>query len=264
MEKIFSYNVDIDKTAYMNWRTRQHKPIHDMMIIADGYMKAAIMLAQDCLQDNGDKKADIVVFPMLFSANHAIELYLKSINGSLNMLLNMKESFCGGHDIRQIWNTVKKRMIGFETDKEQRKQFKKMTKELDDYISELYDNRSSESYKTRIYKKIITLKEGEKMNIFYSNLYLNIEKEGQKIKLKILEQNIEIDKKNEISKKGRKQLEEWFSMSYVFTYDLSRQGYNEMIQKLDEHSNNRKDALNKCYNQIRTNYFKKHKNCYCS
>ena len=36
------------------------------------------MLAQDCLQDNGDKKADIVVFPMLFSANHAIELYLKS------------------------------------------------------------------------------------------------------------------------------------------------------------------------------------------
>lgn len=92
----------------------------------------------------------------------------------------------------------------------------------------------------------------------------HIEKEGQKIKLKILEQNIEIDKKNEISKKGRKQLEEWFSMPYVFTYDLSRQGYNEMIQKLDEHSNNRKDALNKCYNQIRTNYFKKHKNCYCS
>lgn len=49
MEKIFSYNADIDKTAYMNWRTRQHQPIHDMMIIADGYMKAAIMLAQDCL-----------------------------------------------------------------------------------------------------------------------------------------------------------------------------------------------------------------------
>ena len=65
MEKIFSYNVDIDKTAYMNWRTRPHQPIHDMMIIADGYMKAAIMLAQDCLQDNMDKKADIVVFPIL-------------------------------------------------------------------------------------------------------------------------------------------------------------------------------------------------------
>ena len=81
MEKIFSYNVDIDKTAYMNWRTRQHQPIHDMIIIADGYMKAAIMLAQDCLQDNMDKKADIVVFPMLFSANHRSlpEIYSKQL-----------------------------------------------------------------------------------------------------------------------------------------------------------------------------------------
>lgn len=104
----------------------------------------------------------------------------------------------------------------------------------------------------------------ESKNIINDRPMVAKKKEGQKIKLKILEQNIEIDKKNEISKKGRKQLEEWFSMSYVFTYDLSRQGYNEMIQKLDEHSNNRKDALNKCYNQIRTNYFKKHKNCYCS
>lgn len=35
--------------------------------------------------------------------------------------------------------TVKKRMISFESDKDQRKQFKEMTKELDDYILELYD-----------------------------------------------------------------------------------------------------------------------------
>lgn len=139
MEQLFSYNADIEKTAYMNWRTRQHQPIHDMIIIADGYMKSAIMLAEDCLQDNKDKKADIVVFPMLFAANHAIELYLKAINWSLNMLLEEKESFCGGHDIRQIWNTVKKRMTSFETEKDRRKQFKEMTKELEAYITELYD-----------------------------------------------------------------------------------------------------------------------------
>ena len=74
MEKIFSYNVDIDKTAYMNWRTRPHQPIHDMMIIADGYMKAAIMLAQDCLQDNMDKKADIVVFPILVLCQEKVQI----------------------------------------------------------------------------------------------------------------------------------------------------------------------------------------------
>lgn len=76
---------------------------------------------------------------MLFAANHAIELYLKAINWSLNMLLEEKESFCGGHDIRQIWNTVKKRMTRFETEKGRRKQFKEMTKELEAYIAELYD-----------------------------------------------------------------------------------------------------------------------------
>lgn len=40
---------------------------------------------------------------------------------------------------RQIWNIVKKRMISFETNKDQRKQFREMTKYLDDYILELYD-----------------------------------------------------------------------------------------------------------------------------
>lgn len=106
MEKIFSYNVDIDKTAYMNWRTRPHQPIHDMMIIADGYMKAAIMLAQDCLQDNMDKKADIVVFPILFSANHAIELYLKSmISASYpEMLLHMRTDYKSSRrQIYRLW-----------------------------------------------------------------------------------------------------------------------------------------------------------------
>ena len=104
MGKIFEYNKDIDKTAYMNWRTKQNQPIHDMIILADGYIKAAIMLGEDCLENNADKMADIIVFPMLFSADHGIELYLKSINWSLNMLLDKNETYCGGHDIRQIWN----------------------------------------------------------------------------------------------------------------------------------------------------------------
>lgn len=49
MGRIFEYNKDIDKTAYMNWRTKQDQPIHDMIMLADGYIKAAIMLGEDCL-----------------------------------------------------------------------------------------------------------------------------------------------------------------------------------------------------------------------
>ena len=144
MGKIFKDNASIERTAYMNWRTRQDQPIYDMLIIADGYMKAAIMLGKNCLEDNRDKRADIVVFPMLFSANHAIELYLKAINWSLNILLNKNEIFCGGHDIRQIWNIVKKRISEFEIDKNKRKQFKDKTKKLEDYISELYEKIDKE------------------------------------------------------------------------------------------------------------------------
>lgn len=144
MGKIFEYNKDIDKTAYMNWRTKQNQPIHDMIILADGYIKAAIMLGEDCLENNADKMADIIVFPMLFSANHGIELYLKSINWSLNMLLDKNETYCRSHDIRQIWNNVKKRMTEYEKNKNNRTQFKEMTRELDDYISELYEKIDTE------------------------------------------------------------------------------------------------------------------------
>lgn len=38
MGKIFEYNKDIDKTAYKNWRTKQDQPIHDMIILVDGYI----------------------------------------------------------------------------------------------------------------------------------------------------------------------------------------------------------------------------------
>ena len=38
MKEIFSYNVDVNKTAYMNWRTKYHEQIHNMIVIADGFI----------------------------------------------------------------------------------------------------------------------------------------------------------------------------------------------------------------------------------
>jgi hypothetical protein len=148
MKDIFSYNVDIEKTAYINWRTHHHQPMHDMVVIADGYMKSALILAHDCLEDNSDMKADIVIFPILFSINHAIELYLKEINWALNILLEKNERYTGGHDIMQIWNTVKKRSDEYEgTDKERKKQFKTMTQKLKKYLQELQQKLESDTAK---------------------------------------------------------------------------------------------------------------------
>ena len=62
MKDVFSYNSDIDKTAFLNWRTKKREPIHNMNVIADGYMQAALELAKTCLADSFHKKADAIIF----------------------------------------------------------------------------------------------------------------------------------------------------------------------------------------------------------
>jgi len=39
MKDIFSYNVDINKTPYMNWRTDKHDYIKNIITVADGFME---------------------------------------------------------------------------------------------------------------------------------------------------------------------------------------------------------------------------------
>lgn len=134
---IFQGNPDINKTAYMNWRTDKHDQVANFITLADGYAEGSLLLIGECLEDNTDKKADSVIFPILFSVNQAIELYLKAIEWSLNILGGRDAKFTGGHDIRQIWQTVKGKVNGYEKN-ERRDQFKALTDKLDDYINELY------------------------------------------------------------------------------------------------------------------------------
>ena len=56
MKKIFDYNVNINKTAYMNWRTDSTSPIMNMNIIASAYFDSALTLLNSCLEANYDKK----------------------------------------------------------------------------------------------------------------------------------------------------------------------------------------------------------------
>ena len=140
MKEVFTYNRDIDKTAYLNWRTENHEPIHNMNVIADGYMQSSLILAKRCLEDNTDKKADILIYPMLFSVNQAIELYVKSICWSVNILLGYKSSYKENHDIRGIWLTAKQKIseLGFNISGSNEVVFKDMIKVLDSYLDELY------------------------------------------------------------------------------------------------------------------------------
>lgn len=137
MKKIFTYNKDIAKTAYVNWRTDQNDHIWNMIAMADGFLSSAIELSKVCLENNHDKKADMLIFPILTNANHGIELYLKSMIWTLNTLLNADQKIEGKHNIQQIFQTLQAKL---KTYKGQRflNDFNDQNKDLGDYIDELF------------------------------------------------------------------------------------------------------------------------------
>lgn len=89
---INTYNEDIDKNAYLNWRLNYHDPLQNMIAMADGYITSIKVNVEACLKNPYEKQADILIFPMLFSLNHGIELYLKATCWALNILLGYKEA----------------------------------------------------------------------------------------------------------------------------------------------------------------------------
>lgn len=138
-EVIFNtYNDDIEKNAYINWRLNNHEPIQNMIVMGDGYLTNVIETAKLCLSDNQDKKADILIFPMLFSLNHDIELYLKASCWSLNILLGYKGKYKEDHDIRNAWFTIKAKIkeYGFDETRPE-ESFNEISKRLENYLNEL-------------------------------------------------------------------------------------------------------------------------------
>ncbi|MEX3913727.1 hypothetical protein AB4672_18265 [Bacillus paralicheniformis] len=95
------------------------------------------MLAEDVLNENFNKKADIIIFPILFNTNHGIELYLKAITWSLNILMKSEYKIEGNHDIKQILSTVKSKVCKFEKEKKKKQQFLRLIENLNAYVNEL-------------------------------------------------------------------------------------------------------------------------------
>lgn len=137
MKKIFTYNKDIAKTAYVNWRTDQNDHIWNMIAMADGFLSSAIELSKVCIDDNHDKKADMLIFPTLTNANHGIELYLKSMVWILNILLGADQKIEGKHNIQQIYQTLQAKLKTYKGQKFLN-DFKDQNKDLEDYIGELF------------------------------------------------------------------------------------------------------------------------------
>jgi len=137
-QRIFSNNEDINKIAFLNWRTSMHEDIGNMLALAEGFLDSAIQLAKDCLNNNDDKKADILIFPILTNANHGIELYLKSLIWTLNRLLKSELKIEGSHNIQQMYQTVEAKIESLK-DADWLSHFRKQNLNLAEYIEELFD-----------------------------------------------------------------------------------------------------------------------------
>ncbi|MCO4095951.1 hypothetical protein CW676_03285 [Macrococcoides caseolyticum] len=80
--KFSIYNGPGDHTehAYLNWRFWTHSEENEKLNqMSEFYLEATKTLLNATLKDNHDKKADSLIFPILFSFNHFIELKLKAI-----------------------------------------------------------------------------------------------------------------------------------------------------------------------------------------
>jgi hypothetical protein len=137
MQPIFSRNINIDKIAFLNWRITEDADILNLLNLADGFLLSSIELARHCLLNNDDKRADILIFPILSNANHGIELYLKAILWTLNRLSNLEQKIEGKHNIKQIFETIRARIKTYKG-QISIKEFDKLTIELKNYINELF------------------------------------------------------------------------------------------------------------------------------
>lgn len=137
MKPIFSGNSDFEKSAFVNWRTSKQEDIKNMLVLAEGFLSSAIELAKASLANNSDKKADMLIFPILTNANHGIELYLKSLVWTLNKLLNSQYKIEGKHNIKQILETAKAKIKEYK-DQDTLNYFNQQTEDLQNYIDELF------------------------------------------------------------------------------------------------------------------------------
>ncbi len=136
-KKIFSDNEDINKIAFLNWRTSKREDIGNMLALAEGFLDSAIQLAKDCLNNNENKKADILIFPILTNANHGIELYLKSLIWTLNKLIESEFRIEGSHNIQQMYQTVEAKIKSYKGI-EWVNHFREQNLNLTEYIDELF------------------------------------------------------------------------------------------------------------------------------
>lgn len=135
MNSVFSYNIDITRNAYLNWRTDRHDQAHNLYVLASAYGDGAITLISTILEDNRDKKADALIMPIMYCIDQSIEVYLKAIIRTIESLTESSTSVYKTHDIKELLNIMIAQIKKKET---KTKGLQKHVLPLTKFIDELY------------------------------------------------------------------------------------------------------------------------------
>ena len=150
MDSIFQYNQNVEKTAYLNWRSNKYtNQRRQLVVMGDNFFSSAYNLLQQCINDNGDKKADSWIFPIMFNIVHGIEIYLKAINVILNIVLNEQNQVIqGGHDIKQLCQTSKSLILKYKTrnKNETTDQMWTAIKVIENFIENIYEKTNDMTF----------------------------------------------------------------------------------------------------------------------
>ena len=107
LDSVFDYGSTVDTTAYLNWRVQGKTNKEQFVLLGRAFLTSAYLQLNCCLEDNGDKSADLLIFPIMFDVVHGIEVYEKAICASFSYLLGKERKVVeGGHNILQLSQTA--------------------------------------------------------------------------------------------------------------------------------------------------------------
>lgn len=167
---IFSYNKDLKKNAYLNWRTQSGEDFTNFQVLGDGYLMSSEILIKDCIENNIDNRADVVIFPILHGAIHGIEVYFKSIHNLIAIWLKDEVKYRGGHNINQLYFEVYKILERLNKDHSELFDYTQFKSDLS-VIKEFIDDIYSKTPETEFVRYPMSKK---RMDFFYVDSYENV------------------------------------------------------------------------------------------
>lgn len=145
--ELFSYNQNIQKNAYLNWRTDKNDKAYNLYVLASDFADGAVVMINAILSDNTDKKADALIMPILCCINQSIELYIKTVIRLVEEQIDGAVSNYTTHNNSELKNI----MIAKIRKKELKTSgLQKHLKPVSDFIDELNDKIKSYDDKGKV------------------------------------------------------------------------------------------------------------------